>query len=436
MARKMKDSGIEWIGEIPEDWETKRVKYIASYNDETLAEDSDKDFEFDYIEIGSVEHGKGIVAKERLLFKNAPSRARRLVTDNDVIVSTVRTYLKAVAAIKDCKFPMVVSTGFVVLRAKKAVLNYLYLKYIALSHQFISEVESKSVGISYPAINATEIIRIKVVVPPLAEQQAIADYLDKKCAQIDMVLAKTRTAIEEYKKLKQAIITNAVTKGVRGNRPMKDSGIAWIGEIPAEWKVKKIRYIGTCQNGISKGRECFGQGFPFVSYSDVYKNYSLPVPTELVESTEEDRKIYSVKKGDVFFTRTSETIEEIGFTSVCLKDIPDATFAGFLIRVRPNNIPMYTRYSKYYFRSDMHREYFVKEMNLVTRASLGQNLLKNLPVLFPPKQEQQAIADYLDKKCATIDTLIAKKEQLITELEAYKKSLIYEYVTGKKEVPE
>ena len=139
-------------------------------------------------------------------------------------------------------------------------------------------------------------------------------------------------------------------------------------------------------------------------------------------------------RGDIFFTRTSETIEEIGFTAVCLKTIPNATFAGFLIRVRPITSLITPEFSKYYFRSDSHRCFFVKEMNLVTRASLGQELLKSLPVLLPPLDEQQEIAAYLDRQCAEIDRLIAKKEQIITELEGYKKSLIYECVTGKREV--
>ena len=154
----------------------------------------------------------------------------------------------------------------------------------------------------------------------------------------------------------------------------------------------------------------------------------------LVLSTEEEQKNYSVKAGDIFFTRTSETIEEIGFTSVCMKNIENATFAGFLIRVRPYDNSLTPKFAKYYFRSDVHRKFFVKEMNLVTRASLSQELLKKLPVLIPSLAEQQAIADYLDAKCTEIDNLIAKKEQFLKEIETYKKSLIYEYVTGKKEV--
>ena len=154
----------------------------------------------------------------------------------------------------------------------------------------------------------------------------------------------------------------------------------------------------------------------------------------LVDTDAQERERYSVKRGDVFFTRTSETVDEIGIAAACLSDIKDSTFAGFLIRFRPITNELLPEFSKYYFRNKLVSEYFAKELVMVTRASLGQELLKSLPVFIPSLSEQRAIADYLDKKCATIDALVAEKEALIADLEAYKKSLIFEVVTGKKEV--
>ena len=245
----------------------------------------------------------------------------------------------------------------------------------------------------------------------------------------------TKATIEEYKKLKHSVITEAVTKGIRGERPMKDSGIDWIGEIPVLWEICRVRNIGMTQNGISKGGEFFGEGEPFITYSDVYKNMVLPkIATGLILSTKEEQDKFSVKKGDVFFTRTSETIEEIGISSTCEETINNAVFAGFLIRLRLFSEKLLSCFAKYYFRSNIHRTYFVREMNIVTRASLSQDLLKSLIVLLPPIPEQQVIADFLDKKCSEIEQLIAIKQQKIESLKEYKKSLIYEYVTGKKEV--
>ena len=199
--------------------------------------------------------------------------------------------------------------------------------------------------------------------------------------------------------------------------------------------IRKLRYLGTCANGISKGGEYFGSGYPFVSYGDVYKNMELPKSVNgLIETTDSERSWYSVREGDVFFTRTSETIEEVALTSTCMQTIENATFAGFLIRFRPNTDLLAKEYSKYYFRSDKHRLFFVKEMNLVTRASLSQELLKRLPVLLPPIDEQKQIASFLDRKCSDIDNMVDKKQAQIEKLIEYKKSLIYKAVTGKYKI--
>lgn len=276
---------------------------------------------------------------------------------------------------------------------------------------------------------------IKTPVPPVDEQEHIGSYLHEQEIKIDELITNVQSQIENLKTYKQSLISEVVTKGLDPTVPMKDSDVDWIGDIPAHWGKLRVKYIGDTQNGISKGGEYFGSGYPFVSYSDVYKNMELPCSVSgLIESTETERENYSVKKGDIFFTRTSETIEEVGFSSVCAETIKDATFAGFLIRLRPFNDALTTQYAKYYFRGEHIRRYLVKEMNLVTRASLGQGLLKAMAVLIPPHDEQIAIAEYLDIKCSQVDRLIAIKQAKIEKLNEYKKSLIYEYVTGEKEV--
>jgi type I restriction enzyme S subunit len=331
----------------------------------------------------------------------------------------------------------IVSPAYHVCEITDKAINKKYLHHLLRNSSYLPEYLRLSTGMRVGQwdLGFEDFKNIPVILPPVDEQARIVECIDCKCAAINTVMEKTKVSIEEYKKLKQAVITQAVTKGVCDGRTMKDSGYDFIGEIPEEWEVCKVRHIGILQNGISKGGEFFGEGYPFVSYGDVYRNYTLPEAVSgLIQTTESERELYSVKKGDIFFTRTSETIEEVGFSSVCEKNMKDATFAGFLIRLRPFSERLDTGYAKYYFRSEHHRFYLVKEMNLVTRASLGQPLLKGMPVLLPCKEEQKEIADYLDKKCAAIDTLISKKEQFLTELENYKKSLIYEYVTGKKEV--
>ena len=427
MGRKMKDSGIEWIGEIPEGWEVLAHKYIM-HKEKSICEHYSGEDVISLTLSGVVKRdlenpsGKMPTTFDGYQFVD-PNDLLLCLFDIDVTprcVGLVKDYGVTSPAYSRFK----IHSGFC-----NAYYNYL-LRFIDDEKVFVHL--SKNLRSS---LTESDFGAIKTIVPPKAEQQRIADYLDNRTFEIDTLLSEARSSIEEYKKLKQAVIMQAVTKGVRGEREMKDSGVDYIGQIPAKWVLDKLRNVGDTQNGISKSSEFFGKGFPFVSYSDVYKNYSLPFAVSgLVESTPEEQERYSVKEGDIFFTRTSETIEEVGFSCVCEKDIPNATFAGFLIRVRPFSDRLYTPYAKYYFRSTHLRFYLVKEMNLVTRASLGQSLLKSMPVLLPPLEEQKEIANCLDAKCAEIDRLIAKKEQLVKELENYKKSLIFEYVTGKKEL--
>ena len=210
----------------------------------------------------------------------------------------------------------------------------------------------------------------------------------------------------------------------------KDSGVQWLGEIPGHWKTMRLGLLGECSNGVSKGGDYFGEGYPFVSYSDVYKNIELPHKVEgLANSTDEDRQRYSVEYGDVFFTRTSETIQEIGFSSTCLKTIPNAVFAGFLIRFRPTTSALIPEFSKYYFRCNNLRSFYVTRMNLVTRASLSQFLLRQLNVTIPPVEEQHSIVSYLDDKCGKIDKMIEGKQKQIELLAEMKQRIIADAVT-------
>ena len=419
--REMKDSGIEWIGKIPKEWSI--VKFKCLHNGLNTGEAIDK--EYWESDAGLNAFYTAGLTPIRTGYSNFPTWKE--TRENDLLLArngTPYVYLPVSKAYY---------TDHIIRAAMSSLVNRRFIRYCL--QQSIASIAVDSVSI--PTWSATLWNNQILTWPSVIEQERIAAFLDAECAEIDAVLEKTRASIEEYKKLKQAVITQAVTKGIRGDRPMKDSGIEWIGDIPESWEVSSVRYIGQLQNGISKGGEFFGKGFPFVSYGDVYKNYELPHSVSgLIDTTEDERATYSVEYGDIFFTRTSETIEEVGFSCVCKRSIPNATFAGFIIRLRPfcADEKILTDYAKYYFRGEHIRAYLVKEMNLVTRASLGQTLLKGMSVIVPPKSAQKEIAEYLDDKCADIDALVAKKQQYLTEIENYKKSLIYEYVTGKKEV--
>ena len=424
--REMKDSGIEWVGAIPQDWQLSKIGSLYTQRNEKV---SDKDYQPLSVTM------QGILPQLATAAKTDDGDNRKLVRVGDFAINS-RSDRRGSCGIS----PLDGSVSLInIILTPRTAMHPGYYNWLFHTTLFADEFYKWGHGIVADLWTTRwqEMKSITVPVPEYAEQERIAAFLNAECAEIDAVLEKTRASIEEYKKLKQAVITQAVTKGIRGDRPMKDSGIEWIGDIPESWEVSSVRYIGQLQNGISKGGEFFGKGFPFVSYGDVYKNYELPHSVSgLIDTTEDERATYSVEYGDIFFTRTSETIEEVGFSCVCKRSIPNATFAGFIIRLRPfcADEKILTDYAKYYFRGEHIRAYLVKEMNLVTRASLGQTLLKGMSVIVPPKSVQKEIAEYLDDKCADIDALVAKKQQYLTEIENYKKSLIYEYVTGKKEV--
>ncbi len=213
------------------------------------------------------------------------------------------------------------------------------------------------------------------------------------------------------------------------NDKVKSTDLKWIDNVPADWEIKRLKDFGTFQNGVSKGKEYFGFGYPFVSYGNIYNNtISIENIDKLANSTSEEQKLYSVKEGDVFFTRTSETIDEIGISSTCLETIEKATFSGFVIRFRQNGRVISKEFSNYYFKAYVNRLFLSNEISIVTRASLNQGVLGSLPVLIPSKKEQTQIANYLDTKTQALDKKTNLLSQKANYYKEYRKSLINEAV--------
>lgn len=420
MERQYIDSGIEWIGRIPREWKACRFKYTGSFEKGKLPEEQNIE-----------QKGLPIIGASEMLGKEP----RVFTLDNVVPVCRKEDILilwdGANAGIVANGCEGVVSSTAVKFDCKDSQCNKQFIFYLLKYYE--NYFRSKVGGTTIPHMNQQYINDCICLLPSISEQQQIADYLDVKCGEIDGLIVLQEQMIAQLMDYKKSVITEAVTKGLNPDAQFVSSDIDWIGDIPEHWEMQRLKTLGWTQNGISQSGDYFGEDYeyPFVSYSDAYKNYSVPYPEGRANSSDKDRKTYSLLEGDVLFTRTSETIEEIGFSSTCLETIKDAVFSGFLIRFRPTSNKLYKGFSKYYFRSQVHRAYFVKQMNIVTRASLGQDLLKNLVVLLPPLAEQRAIADYLDAKCCEIDRLIETKRKKIETLKEYKKSVIYEAVTGK-----
>lgn len=421
-----KDSGVEWLGEIPEGWELIKLSHIFKASKGSNA---------------------AKLTKEYCETINGKYNVYSGQTENNGVMDSINIYEFDFNE-KGCLFTTTVG-------AKAMTLNYLQEKFNLSQNCMIMFSNKDNIFTKFfyyhlqplfsyerqlipdhmqPSFRMEDFYQFNAALPPKQEQIKIATFLDEKTKQLDKAIQQKEQLIKLLKERRQILINDAVTKGLDKTVAMKDSGVEWIGEIPEGWEVKKLRYLGKTQNGISAGSEYFGKGFPFINYGDVYKNAELPkLVSGLANSSREDRNTYSVCKGDVFFTRTSETAVEIGFSSTCIETFTDAIFSGFLIRFRPNK-KLYEGYSKYYFRSSIHRAYFVKEMNLVIRASLSQELLKNLPVILPSWDEQIDISNHIEENNQKIDKVINLQQQQITKLKEYKTTLIDSVVTGKVRV--
>ncbi|MBE3852573.1 restriction endonuclease subunit S [Vibrio parahaemolyticus] len=366
-------SSARWYSSFPETWSEVKAKRLFS-NERERASSEDEQL--------AASQKYGVIPQALMMAQNNAKVMLALkgtdnfkqVKENDFVIS-LRSFE---GGIEHSKYNGCISPAYTVLRLRHESSHPNYFRYALKCSPFIQALNSTSEGIrDGKTITYDEFGELLVALPSQAEQKAIATFLDRETLRIDSLIEEKQTFIKLLKEKRQALISHVVTKGLNPNVEMQDSGIEWIGQVPKHWGISKVRYLGQCQNGINIGGEFFGHGTPFVSYGDVYNNTSLPEKVQgLVLSTEKDQDNYSVIAGDVLFTRTSETIEEIGFSAVCKSTIEQAVFAGFLIRFRPDEGNLEVGFSEYYFRNEKLRAFFAKEMNLVTRASLSQDLLK------------------------------------------------------------
>ena len=418
-----KYSGVEWLGEIPSHWEVKRFKHI--FKEKKITHDVK-------LNCGSISFGK-VVFKDDEKVPVSTKKSYQVLNKGEFLINPLNLNydlksLRIGLSDKD----VVVSSGYIIVQ-NVAELSKVYYKW--LLHIFdIAFMKTLGSGVRQ-TLSFAHVANSELVFPPLSEQTKIAQFLDDKTSKIDVAVTIKEQQINLLKERKQILIHKAVTQGLNSNVTLKDSGVEWIGKIPKHWEVVPLRHIGKTQNGLSKGGEYFGSGFPFLTYGDVYKNRTVPnTLSGLAEASIADRQQFSIKEGDIFFTRTSETVEDIAFTSTCLNNLENGTFAGFLIRFRPEKNILYKGFSRYYFSSSTHRSFFVGQMNLVIRASLSQDHLKRMPVLIPPLSEQKRISTYIETGSQKIEIAISLKQQEIEKLKEYKSSLINSVVTGKVRV--
>jgi len=438
---KYKASGVEWLGNVPEHWEVKRLKYCASINDEVLPETVSPDYELQYVDIGGVNSIDGITVAEKIVFENAPSRARRKVRDGDTIISTVRTYLRAIAAVKDPPDNLIVSTGFAVIRPRAA--HSAFLSYALRESAFVESVVARSVGVSYPAVNASDVGVISIPLPSPDEQRAIAAFLDRETARIDTLVAKKRELIERLKEKCSALISQTVTRGLPPkaaakaglpvNPRLKPSGVDWLGDVPEHWEVTKFGYISAVVRGASPRpagdpRYFDGDFIPWITVGEVTKDTNVYLTSTDTMLTEEGAlNSRTIRTGTLVLTNSGATlgVPKILAITGCAND---GIVAFEYLSKKSNQLFLY------YFLHSLTESLRERIKQGSGQPNLNTEIVKALPVPLPPIAEQATIAAFLNKEAMKLDLLVAKAHSVIECLQEYRTALITTAVTGKIDV--
>lgn len=434
--REMKDSGVAWIGERPAEWEKNKIirifETIGSGTTPKANNEQDFDGEVYWIQSGDITGNYILTAKNKISRSTVEKYSALKVYAAPFIV--VAMYGASIGNLAISNINACVNQACCVLKGSNIDFRFSYYTLQAAQNHLIQQ----GIGGGQPNISQEVIKQLWIPIPQQDEQERVSHFLDKKCAEIDAVLEKTRTSIEEYKKLKQAIITQAVTKGVRGDRPMKESGIEQIPKIPEDWDVVSLKKCIDILPGYAFSSQDFdsGDGIPLLRGINVGIN---EIRWENVvywnKPLDDTLKVFRLEENDIVVGLDRPWIAGgIRVAFVQGDDLP-CLLLQRVCRIRPDaNIDR--RLIFYWISSDIFKETLSNKTTGVSVPHISTKQIEQFIIAIPPNQEDRDICDYLDKRCKKIDSIIQKKEELLIGLEAFKKSLIYEYVTGKKEAPQ
>ncbi len=441
MSRKAypeyKPSGAEWLGDVPEHWGLKPLKRIFV----TLNGSTPKSGNPDYWDgdvpwatpddLGSLNGDMLKVTRRMITQEGYASCGVSLAPEGSLVLSTRAPIGHlAIAGVTLCTNQ---GCRCLVFRGKNDRRFYYYQVLSARE-----ELESLGQGSTFKELSRDKLTSVNLASPPLAEQRAIAVFLDRETARIDALIEKKQRQIKLLHEKRAALISHTVTKGLDPNIPMKDSGIEWLGEIPAHWEARKLKYLieGRLVNGLFKKKEFFGSGTKLVNVFDVYREDFLVdhESLERVEADEVERQKYGVKSGDIFFVRSSLKMEGVG-RSVCAMNVPESTvFECHVVRARPAQETISPTFLIHFLNSIPAINRFISLANLVTMATIDQDKIKSLEVPLPPRDEQDQIMAVLDRDGAKTENLERKIVDSIERLREYRTSLISAAVTGKIDV--
>jgi len=425
--REMKASGIEWVGAMPRAWKMNTIAQIflqVKCKNTGLQEKNLLSLSYGKVKRKSIDTVEGLLPES--------FDGYNIIEKDDIVLRLTdlqndHTSLRVGLA----EERGIITSAYLTIRNRS---NFCpkYLYYYLHSFDIAKGFYGMGAGVRQ-GLNWDGVKWLKILAPSVPEQERIAAFLDAECAEIDAVLEKTRASIEEYKKLKQAVITQAVTKGIRGDRPMKDSGIEWIGEIPAGVPISRVGLHFDIVLGKMLCSAPVDDNYTLESYycaADVHFEGLSNGEKKKMWFSPDEKEQYCVKSGDLLVVEGGAGAG--GCAIAASTDVPIYIQNSIMI-VRSKGISN-IRYLRYLLECLVKKGYIDVVCNKATIPHFTKDKLANVPFIVFSQSEQEEIAEYLNEKCAGIDALIAKKQQYLTEIETYKKSLIYEYVTGKKEV--
>ena len=405
---------------------TMRLKFAATINDETLPENVAPDFEIAYIDIGNVDSSGTIHEIVDYRFEAAPSRARRIVRDGDVIISTVRTYLQAIAPIIEPPDNLIVSTGFAVVRPRPDQLDPGFCRYAVREPRFLAEVEMRSTGISYPAINASEIGDIAIALPELPIQRRTAAFLDAELVQLDALIEAKEKLLSLLAEKRRTLVAEAVMRGLDRSAPLRPSGIDWLGDIPAHWEVRRLATLFTEKDERNE---------PDLPLLEVSINTGVSVrqfSTTQIEGTAADFNTYKVaRKGSIAFNKMRMWQGAVGVTPTDGLISPD-----YVVAEPSENID--ADFAGLLFRTPAFSAECARHSQGITwdRLRLYWDGFRDISIGLPPLDEQRKIAKMQAQEASKIDRLASATERSIALLRERRSALIAAAVTGQIDIPE
>ena len=409
------------------------LKYICRCNAVTLAEDAAEDFEIDYVDISSVDDLGAISKPQTMIFRNAPSRARRIVRDGDVLISTVRTYLKAIAHVPRAPENLICSTGFAVLSPQPEIVPR-FLFYWVSSDAFVSEIVSRSVGVSYPAINPSELMKLPFPLRTTSSQAAIVEFLDGELGLIDELIAKKKTLIKLLEEQKAAEISRAVTVGLNPGTARKPSDFDWLGSIPLHWNVVPLKFLAEVQSGVTVGKKHdvseILESRPYLRVANVQNGYLDLEDIATIEISGRDTAQYELRPGDVVVTEGGD-FDKLARGYVWNGEIAGCLHQNHIFAVRPNQKKLRPTFLAALMTSLYGRNYFtatsVQSTNL---ACTNRFKLRGFPVPLPMLEEQDTICQTLDVSSIRFQKLTQQLRSTIERLREFRSALITAAVTG------